>query len=31
VTEDERAAYLKWMAGSRVVSDRSALLMLGIR
>jgi hypothetical protein len=31
VTEDERAAYLKWTAGSRDVSDRSALLMLGIR
>jgi hypothetical protein len=31
VREDERAEYEKWRAGSREVSDRSALLMLGLR
>ena len=31
VSEDELIAYRKWLAGDRVVSDRSALLMLGIR
>jgi len=31
VTEAELAAYRDWLNGDRVVSDRSALLMLGIR
>ena len=31
VTEHELAAYNDWLSGDRVVSDRSALLMLGIR
>lgn len=31
VSEDELVEYRKWLAGDRVVSDRSALLMLGIR
>src|SRR6185503_16633140 len=31
VTENELAAYNDWLNGDRVVSDRSALLMLGIR
>jgi hypothetical protein len=31
VTESERGAYLKWLAGTAEVSDRSALLMLGLR
>ena len=31
VTSDELAAYNDWLHGDRVVSDRSALLMLGIR
>jgi hypothetical protein len=31
VTEDELAAYREWLRSDRVVSDRSALLMLGIR
>jgi hypothetical protein len=31
VTEDELAAYHEWLNSERVVSDRSALLMLGIR
>ena len=31
VTAVERAAYLQWTAGGGEVSDRSALLMLGIR
>lgn len=31
VTDTERAAYLKWVAGAGEVSDRSALLMLGLR
>jgi len=31
VTEDELAAYRDWTNGDRDVSDRSALLMLGIR
>lgn len=31
VREDELVEYRKWLAGDRVVSDRSALLMLGIR
>ena len=31
VTDDELAAYRDWLNGDRVVSDRSALLMLGIR
>jgi hypothetical protein len=31
VTDDELAAYRKWLDGDREVSDRSALLMLGIR
>ena len=31
VTEDELAAYNYWLNSDRVVSDRSALLMLGIR
>ena len=31
VSEDELIAYRKWLDSERVVSDRSALLMLGIR
>ena len=31
VDEDELVEYRKWLDGDRVVSDRSALLMLGIR
>jgi|SRR5580765_1814404 len=31
VTEQERAEYEKWVASSGGVSDRSALLMLGLR
>jgi hypothetical protein len=31
VTDDELIAYNDWLHGDRVVSDRSALLMLGIR
>ena len=31
VTEQERAEYVKWMESAREVSDRSALLMLGLR
>ena len=31
VTEEELAAYKDWLNGDREVSDRSALLMLGIR
>lgn len=31
VTDSERAAYLKWFASNGKVSDRSALLMLGLR
>jgi hypothetical protein len=31
VSEDEGGEYQKWLAGSREVSDRSALLMLGLR
>jgi len=31
VNEDELAAYRDWLNSERVVSDRSALLMLGIR
>ncbi len=31
VNDDELAAYRDWLGGDRVVSDRSALLMLGIR
>ena len=31
VSEDELVEYRKWLAGDRDVSDRSALLMLGIR
>jgi hypothetical protein len=31
VREDELAAYHNWLEGDRHVSDRSALLMLGIR
>lgn len=31
VTEDELVAYNEWLNGEREVSDRSALLMLGIR
>ena len=31
VVEDELAAYRDWLNGERHVSDRSALLMLGIR
>src|SRR5262245_43074769 len=30
VTADERAAYQKWIDGDSEVSDRSALLMLGL-
>jgi len=31
VTENELIAYNEWVNGERAVSDRSALLMLGIR
>ena len=31
VNEDELVAYNEWLNSDRVVSDRSALLMLGIR
>ena len=31
VSEDELIGYRKWLDSDRVVSDRSALLMLGIR
>jgi hypothetical protein len=31
VSENERGEYEKWLAGGREVSDRSALLMLGLR
>ena len=31
VTDEELVAYHRWLEGDRVVSDRSALLMLGIR
>ena len=31
VTNDELAAYHEWLNSERTVSDRSALLMLGIR
>ena len=31
VTDEERAAYRAWIDAGGVVSDRSALLMLGIR
>jgi hypothetical protein len=31
VTEDELVAYNEWLNSDRDVSDRSALLMLGIR
>ena len=31
VAEDELVEYRKWLEGDRAVSDRSALLMLGIR
>lgn len=31
VTEDELVAYQEWLGGDRPVSDRSALLMLGVR
>ena len=31
VTENELGAYREWLNGDRDVSDRSALLMLGIR
>jgi hypothetical protein len=31
VTENELTAYRDWLSGERNVSDRSALLMLGIR
>ena len=31
VTDDELVAYNEWLDGEREVSDRSALLMLGIR
>jgi hypothetical protein len=31
VTEDELLAYRDWLNADRTVSDRSALLMLGIR
>lgn len=31
VTNDELLAYNQWLEGAREVSDRSALLMLGIR
>jgi hypothetical protein len=31
VSDDERGEYEQWLAGGREVSDRSALLMLGLR
>lgn len=31
ITEDELVQYRNWLVGDRAVSDRSALLMLGIR
>lgn len=31
VTDEELVAYRRWLEGDRAVSDRSALLMLGIR
>jgi len=31
VTDAERDEYIIWMKGNRAVSDRSALLMLGLR
>ena len=31
VTDDELVEYRNWLEGDRAVSDRSALLMLGIR
>jgi hypothetical protein len=31
VSERERGEYEKWLAGARQISDRSALLMLGLR
>src|SRR5918996_6451829 len=31
VTDDELSAYNAWLNSDRIVSDRSALLMLGIR
>ena len=31
VSDDERVAYQQWMASGGQVSDRSALLMLGLR
>ena len=31
VTDDELTAYNEWLTSDRIVSDRSALLMLGIR
>jgi hypothetical protein len=31
VSQGERGEYEKWLAGGREVSDRSALLMLGLR
>ena len=31
VTDEELEGYRNWLAGDRVVSDRSALLMLGLR
>jgi hypothetical protein len=31
VSEDELVEYRKWLDSDRVISDRSALLMLGIR
>ena len=31
VTDSERAAYQKWFASDGEISDRSALLMLGLR
>lgn len=31
VTDGELIAYREWLSGDRTVSDRSALLMLGIR
>ena len=31
MTEEELGAYRNWLDGDRTVSDRSALLMLGIR
>ncbi len=31
VSDDELMAYQEWLSGDRSVSDRSALLMLGVR